>query len=72
VRKLLRQIAELAPPPRPQPVEPRPISSQEPQVTGFVFEVQANIDPQHSDRSAFAHVASDRFHCRMKSKNIHT
>src|SRR6202035_4849836 len=44
VRELLRGIAELAPSPRPQPAEPRPISPEEPEVAGFVFKVQANID----------------------------
>ena len=53
VRELLRGVAELAPPPRPQPAEPRPISPEEEAVAGFVFKVQANIDPQHRDRIAF-------------------
>jgi peptide chain release factor 3 len=53
-------VAELAPPPRPQPAEPRPISPDEPKVAGFVFKVQANIDPQHRDRIAFVRIASGR------------
>src|SRR5579864_8025646 len=47
VRELLRGIADLAPPPRPQPALPRVIAPDEKKVTGFVFKVQANIDPQH-------------------------
>src|SRR5499427_7657611 len=69
-RELLRGVAELAPPPRPQPAEPRPISPEEPQVAGFVFKVQANIDPQHRDRIAFVRIASGRFQRGMKLKNI--
>jgi peptide chain release factor 3 len=54
VRELLRGVADLAPAPRSQPAQgtngPRPISLDEPEVAGFVFKVQANIDPQHRDR----------------------
>jgi peptide chain release factor 3 len=62
----------LAPAPRPQPAEPRPISPEEPKVSGFVFKVQANIDPQHRDRIAFVRIASGRFQRGMKLKNIRT
>ncbi|MBV8090643.1 MAG: peptide chain release factor 3 [Alphaproteobacteria bacterium] len=72
VRELLRGVAEMAPPPRPQPAEPRPISPEEPQVAGFVFKVQANIDPQHRDRIAFVRIASGRFQRGMKLKSIRT
>jgi peptide subunit release factor RF-3 len=47
MRELLAGVGELAPVPRPQPAEPRAIAPEEPQVAGFVFKVQANIDPQH-------------------------
>jgi peptide chain release factor 3 len=66
VRELLRGIGELAPSPQPQPAEPRPIEPQEPKVTGFVFKVQANIDPQHRDRVAFLRICSGRFRRGMK------
>jgi len=72
VRELLTGVGELAPPPRPQPAEPRPVSPEEPQVTGFVFKVQANIDPQHRDRIAFVRIASGRFQRGMKLKNVRT
>src|SRR6201984_3132372 len=39
VRELLRGVGELAPPPRPQPEEPRPVPPEEPEVAGFVFKV---------------------------------
>ena len=41
-------------------------------VTGFVFKVQANIDPQHRDRIAFVRLGSGRFQRGMKLKNIRT
>jgi len=72
VRELLGGVGELAPPPRPQPADPRPISPEEPKVAGFVFKVQANIDPQHRDRIAFVRLASGRFQRGMKLKNIRT
>jgi peptide chain release factor 3 len=69
VRELLRGIADLAPPPRPQPAEPRPIAPAEPTVAGFVFKVQANIDPQHRDRIAFLRLCSGRFRRGMKLRH---
>ena len=72
VRELLAGVGELAPAPRPQPADPRPISPEEPKVAGFVFKVQANIDPQHRDRIAFVRIASGRFQRGMKLKNIRT
>ena len=69
VRELLRGIADLAPPPRPQPALPRPIDPAAPTVTGFVFKVQANIDPQHRDRVAFLRLCSGRFRRGMKLRH---
>src|SRR5207247_1681269 len=69
VRGLVQGVAELAPAPRPQPADPRPISPDEPEVAGFVFKVQANIDPQHRDRIAFVRLASGCFQRGMKLKN---
>jgi peptide chain release factor 3 len=72
VRELLAGVGELAPAPRSQPADPRPISPEELRVAGFVFKVQANIDPQHRDRIAFVRIASGRFQRGMKLKNIRT
>ena len=72
VRELLKGVAELAPPPRPQPAEPRPIAPGEAKVTGFVFKVQANMDPQHRDRVAFVRLCSGRFQRGMKLKHVRT
>jgi peptide chain release factor 3 len=55
VREFLRGVGELAPPPRPQPAEPRLVWPEEPHATGFAFKVQANIDPQHRDHRLCAH-----------------
>jgi peptide chain release factor 3 len=72
VRELLHGVGALAPPPRPQPAEPEPIRPEEESVAGFVFKVQANIDPQHRDRVAFVRLCSGRFRRGMKLKNQRT
>jgi peptide chain release factor 3 len=72
VRELLRGVADLAPPPRPQPAQPCPIAPENEDVTGFVFKVQANIDPQHRDRIAFVRMCSGQFRRGMKLKNLRT
>jgi peptide chain release factor 3 len=72
VRELMKGVAELAPQPRPQPAEPRPIEPAENKVAGFVFKVQANIDPQHRDRIAFLRLCSGRFKRGMKLKHGRT
>ncbi len=69
VRELLRGIATLAPAPRPQPALPHAIEPSNDKVTGFVFKVQANIDPQHRDRIAFLRLCSGRFHRGMKLRH---
>jgi peptide chain release factor 3 len=66
VRALLDGLAAHAPSPRPQPAEPRPVEPGEDQVTGFVFKVQANMDPKHRDRVAFVRLCSGRFQRGMK------
>ena len=76
VRELLKGVADLSPPPRPQPaIGPNglhPITPENDNVSGFVFKVQANIDPQHRDRIAFVRLCSGRFSRGMKLKNVRT
>ncbi len=70
MRELLDALAAWAPPPRPQPAEPRPIEPAEAKVAGFVFKVQANMDPNHRDRVAFLRLCSGKFRRGMKLKQI--
>ncbi|MBD3765671.1 MAG: GTP-binding protein [Rhodobacterales bacterium] len=49
VRELMDGIGEYGPPPQPQKTAERQITADEPPVTGFVFKVQANMDPKHRD-----------------------
>ena len=70
VRALLDALVEHAPPPRPQPAEGRTVAPAEDKVTGFVFKVQANMDPKHRDRVAFVRLCSGRFRRGMKLKMV--
>ena len=63
---LLDGLAAAAPAPRMQPAEPRAVDPAEAAVSGFVFKVQANMDPNHRDRVAFMRVCSGRFRRGMK------
>jgi peptide chain release factor 3 len=66
VADLIDALARHAPPPRPQPAEAGPIAPDHAEVTGFVFKVQANMDPQHRDRIAFMRLCSGTFKRGMK------
>jgi peptide chain release factor 3 len=66
VRALLDALSAHAPAPRSQATEARPIEPAEDKVTGFVFKVQANLDPKHRDRVAFVRLCSGRFQRGMK------
>jgi peptide chain release factor 3 len=66
VDDLIEAIATHAPPPRTQPAEPGPVEPSRDDVTGFVFKVQANMDPQHRDRIAFMRLCSGVFRRGMK------
>jgi len=66
VDSLIDAIAAYAPPPRAQPAEPAPVDPGRDEVTGFVFKVQANMDPNHRDRIAFMRLCSGTFRRGMK------
>ncbi|MFA5040391.1 MAG: peptide chain release factor 3 [Bdellovibrionales bacterium] len=66
VRELLLGLAEYAPSPRPQKADKRDVCPTEDKVTGFVFKVQANMDPNHRDRIAFVRLCSGHFKRGMK------
>jgi peptide chain release factor 3 len=69
VRMLLESIAELTPPPRPlvdaEGIE-RPLAAP---FSGFVFKVQANMDPRHRDNLAYLRICSGRFERGMRVTN---
>jgi peptide chain release factor 3 len=66
VAELIEAISRFAPPPRPQPSDEGPVPPSRDEVTGFIFKVQANMDPQHRDRIAFMRMVSGTFRRGMK------
>ena len=66
VQELLDTFVEHAPPPRPREAAQRVVSPGEAKFSGFVFKIQANMDPQHRDRIAFLRVTSGKFTKGMK------
>ena len=70
VKELMDGIGNLGPEPQPQRAEPRMILPEETNVSGFVFKVQANMDPKHRDRVAFVRLASGHFIRGMKLTHV--
>lgn len=72
VRDLIDALGRYAPSPRAQVADKREIEAGEPKMTGFVFKIQANMDPNHRDRIAFMRVCSGRLNRGMKAKLVRT
>ena len=72
VADLIDAIARFAPSPRTQPAQPVDISPDDSSVTGFVFKVQANMNPMHRDRVAFMRLCSGKFTRGMKLNQMGT
>ncbi|HET7083663.1 MAG TPA: peptide chain release factor 3 [Rhizomicrobium sp.] len=72
VAQLLDALAQNAPSPRAQAAVGRDAEPGDKEVTGFVFKVQANMDPNHRDRVAFLRLASGEFKRNMKLKQSGT
>src|SRR5438477_4208323 len=70
VQLLLDAFLELAPPPQVRAVNGKAVEPQQPGFSGFIFKIQANMDPNHRDRLAFVRVCSGRFERDMTV--IHT
>ena len=61
VRELLECFVRIAPSPRPSRTETRQVEPSEPKMTGFIFKIHANMDPNHRDRIAFLKICSGTF-----------
>ena len=61
VRELLECFIRIAPSPRPAPTTLRTVAPDEQKMTGFVFKIHANMDPNHRDRIAFMKICSGKF-----------
>ncbi len=72
VRDLLDALVAHAPPPRAQVASSRSVDASEPHLSGVVFKIQANMDPNHRDRIAFMRVCSGKLTRGMKVKLVRT
>ncbi|KAB2941261.1 MAG: peptide chain release factor 3 [Hyphomicrobium sp.] len=72
VRDLLDALIAYAPPPLSRKAARRTIEATEPAMTGIIFKIQANMDPNHRDRMAFMRLCSGRLTRGMKVKHVRT
>jgi peptide chain release factor 3 len=72
VGDLLEGLGRFAPPPRAQESNLRKVEAAEPRMSAFVFKIQANMDPNHRDRIAFARLCSGKLNRGMKAKLVRT
>ncbi len=70
VQELLDSFVEHAPSPIASVTESRTVEPTEEKLTGFVFKIQANMDPAHRDRIAFMRVTSGHFEKGMKMRHV--
>ncbi|MFV0627184.1 MAG: peptide chain release factor 3 [Alphaproteobacteria bacterium] len=72
VKEVLDGLQKFAPTPRPSPTTTREVEPNEDKVSGFVFKIQANMDPKHRDRIAFMRICSGHFKRGMKLLQVRT
>jgi peptide chain release factor 3 len=70
VQELLDDFVTYAPGPQPRDATARVVDPAEEKFTGFVFKIQANMDPQHRDRIAFLRVCSGSYIRGMKMQHV--
>ncbi|WP_281648923.1 peptide chain release factor 3 [Parendozoicomonas sp. Alg238-R29] len=70
VREMLYYFTEWAPKPLPRVTDAREVPPTEEKFSGFIFKIQANMDPKHRDRVAFMRVCSGKYTRNMKMKHV--
>ncbi len=70
VQEILDALVDYAPSPLPRATIEREVAPEEEKFSGFVFKIQANMDPQHRDRVAFMRVCSGHFIPGMKMRQV--
>lgn len=70
VKELLDAFVRYAPAPQTRTAEQRPVAPSEEKFSGFVFKIQANMDPAHRDRIAFLRVCSGSYKKGMKMRHV--
>jgi peptide chain release factor 3 len=72
VDHVLDGLVEWAPQPQPRAAQQRVVEPMEEEFSGFVFKIQANMDPKHRDRIAFMRVCSGKYEKGMKMRHVRT
>jgi peptide chain release factor 3 len=72
IREMLDDFVRWAPPPQPRATLDRQVVASEEKFSGFVFKIQANMDPKHRDRIAFLRICSGKYKKGMKMKHVRT
>jgi peptide chain release factor 3 len=70
VQELLDALVNFAPAPPPRPTLSREVAPDEANFSGFVFKIQANMDPAHRDRIAFLRICSGHYSKGMKVRHV--
>jgi peptide chain release factor 3 len=70
VEELLKAFTRFAPGPLPRATRQRPVDASEEKLSGFVFKIQANMDPAHRDRIAFLRLCSGKYTRGMKMHHV--
>jgi len=72
IQELLAAFVKFAPSPQPRQADTRLVKPEEPHFSGFVFKIQANMDPAHRDRIAFLRLCSGKYTPGMKLYHVRT
>ena len=70
VQELLDAFVENAPPPGSRDSDQRTVLAHEEELTGFIFKIQANMDPAHRDRIAFMRICSGKYEKGMRLLHV--
>ncbi len=70
IQQMLDGFVEVGPQPQPRASDKREVSPAEDKFSGFVFKIQANMDPKHRDRIAFLRICSGRYEQGMRIKHL--
>ncbi|MAZ43920.1 MAG: peptide chain release factor 3 [Legionellales bacterium] len=70
IKEILNALKEFARAPQPRATESRSVKPSEEKLSGFVFKIQANMDPQHRDRIAFMYLCSGQYKKGMKMRHV--
>ncbi|WP_076420494.1 peptide chain release factor 3 [Colwellia sp. UCD-KL20] len=70
VDHMLDGLTQWAPKPLPRLTSTREVKAEEEKFSGFVFKIQANMDPKHRDRIAFMRICSGKYEKGMKMKQV--